>query len=63
MHKYQQDAERAREVLKFFKWAYENGDQMALALDYIPMPENVSKMVQTYWKQSLSDSVANPIWK
>lgn len=63
MHKYQQDAEGARDVLKFFKWAYESGDQMALELDYIPMPDNVSKLVQTYWKQNLSDSNANPIWK
>jgi phosphate transport system substrate-binding protein len=63
MHKFQQDPDQAREVLKFFKWSYENGDQMALALDYIPMPDNVSKMVQTYWKQGLSDSSGNPIWK
>lgn len=63
MHKFQQDADGARDVLKFFKWAYEKGDQMALELDYIPMPDNVSKLVQTYWKQNLSDSNANPIWK
>lgn len=63
MHKFQQDADKARDVLTFFKWAYENGDPMALALDYIPMPENVTKMVLTYWKQSMSDSSANPIWK
>lgn len=63
MHKYQQDADAARDALKFFKWAYENGDKMALELDYIPMPDNVSKLVQTYWKQNLSDSNANPIWK
>ena len=63
MHKFQQDTDSARDVLKFFKWAYESGDQMALALDYIPMPDNVSKMVQTYWKQGLSDSSGNLIWK
>jgi phosphate transport system substrate-binding protein len=63
MHKFQQDPDQAREVLKFFKWAYENGDQMALALDYIPMPDNVSKLAQTYWKENLSDTSARPIWK
>jgi phosphate transport system substrate-binding protein len=63
MHKFQQDPDGARDALKFFKWAYESGDKMALDLDYIPMPDNVSKLVQTYWKQNLSDSNANPIWK
>jgi phosphate transport system substrate-binding protein len=63
MHKFQQDADQGREVLKFFKWAYDNGDQMALALDYIPMPDNVSKLVQAYWKENLSDSSSRPIWK
>ena len=29
------------EALKFFAWAYENGDKMADELDYIPMPDNV----------------------
>lgn len=63
MQKFQQDADGVRDTLKFFKWAYDNGDKMALELDYIPMPDNVSKLVQTYWKQNLSDSNANPIWK
>jgi phosphate transport system substrate-binding protein len=51
MHKMQKNPETAREVLNFFKWAYENGDKMAQALDYIPMPDSVVKLVETEWKQ------------
>src|SRR5207302_1315246 len=38
MHKVQAQPQRAKEVLKFFDWAYKNGGQLAESLDYIPMP-------------------------
>ena len=41
MHKVQDKPENAREVLKFFDWAYKNGDKMADELDYVPMPDPV----------------------
>jgi phosphate transport system substrate-binding protein len=63
MHKMQNSPEQAAEVLKFFKWAYAKGDQMAMQLDYIPMPDNVVKLIETSWKQKLSDSSANAIYK
>jgi phosphate transport system substrate-binding protein len=51
MHKVQKNPEAGRQVLGFFKWAYANGDKMAEALDYIPMPDSVVKLVETQWKQ------------
>ena len=36
MHKDQADAGKAREILKFFDWSYENGNELAEALDFIP---------------------------
>jgi phosphate transport system substrate-binding protein len=39
------------EVLKFFKWAYANGDQAALGLDYVPLPDNAVQAIQGSWKQ------------
>ena len=51
MHKVQKNPERAAQVLDFFKWAYEHGDNMAEELDYIPMPENVVKLIYKEWKQ------------
>ena len=50
---YKQPADPAAtaDVLKFFKWAYANGDNMALALDYVPLPDNAVQTIQTSWKQ------------
>jgi phosphate transport system substrate-binding protein len=51
MHKMQKTPQRARQVLDFFKWAYEHGDGMAEKLDYIPMPDNVVRLIHADWKQ------------
>jgi phosphate transport system substrate-binding protein len=50
------------EALKFFDWAYANGDQMAVDLDYIPMPDNVVKLIHDYWKESIKGSTGTPIY-
>ena len=41
--------ERAKAVLKFFDWAYKNGGKMAKELDYVPLPDNVVKLVEKTW--------------
>jgi phosphate transport system substrate-binding protein len=43
--------ERAKKANVFFKWVFEKGDRFAQELDYIPMPENVKKMILEYWKE------------
>lgn len=63
IHKQAKDAGRTNEVLKFFDWAYAKGDQIALGLDYIPMPDNVVKLIQANWKESLKDSAGKPLRK
>lgn len=50
MHSSQADMKKAKEVLKFFDWAYKHGTQMATDLHYVPMPENVVGMVGEKWK-------------
>ncbi len=40
-------------ALKFFDWAYSNGDKAALDLDYVPMPQNVKTLVRQTWGQEL----------
>ena len=62
MHKSQVNAANAKIVLSFFNWAYTEGDKMALALDYIPMPENVVKLIQNAWKTQLKDVSGKAIW-
>lgn len=62
MHKSQANAENAKTVLKFFEWAYTEGDKMALGLDYIPMPDNVVKLVQNAWKAQIKDASGKALW-
>jgi phosphate transport system substrate-binding protein len=47
-------------VLEFFQWAYAHGDKMAQELDYIPMPDNVVKLIFKEWKQ-IKDANGKPI--
>jgi phosphate transport system substrate-binding protein len=37
-------------ALKFFKWAYENGDAQATSLDYVALPPNAVKAIEASWK-------------
>jgi phosphate transport system substrate-binding protein len=63
MHKVQANAARAKTSLAFFDWAYREGDKMAEALDYIPMPDSVVELVKAEWARSLKDANGNAIWK
>lgn len=41
---------RSREVLAFFRWALEDGQDTAASLDYLPLPPPVVQEVVTYWE-------------
>ena len=56
VYKQPADAAATGEALKFFAWAYKNGDKMAEELDYVPMPENVVKDVEKYWANEIKDA-------
>ena len=62
LHTTQAKPETGREVLKFFDWAYRNGQKMADELDYVPMPETVVKLVQGEWKKQLKDGSGKVIY-
>jgi phosphate transport system substrate-binding protein len=62
MHKVQDKPGNAKEVLKFFDWAYANGGKMALDLDYIPMPAKVVKLIQNAWKAQIKDAGGKAVW-
>jgi phosphate transport system substrate-binding protein len=49
MHVKQDKPANAAEVLKFFEWAYKNGDQMASDLDYVPLPDSVVSLIAKAW--------------
>lgn len=39
-----------KEVVKFFDWAFNKGDQKAIELHYVPLPDEVKAKVRDYWK-------------
>lgn len=49
MHTKQDKPASATEALKFFGWAYKNGDATAAALDYVPMPDSVVAAIEKSW--------------
>jgi len=53
IHKAQPDAAKAAAMLKYFKWCYEHGGEMAEKLDYVPLPKNVVEMVQATWAKEV----------
>ena len=50
MHKAPPDAKASADALKFFQWSFEKGDQLALGLDYVPLPDNAIKAIEASWK-------------
>ena len=53
MHKIQDNPAAAREVLKFFNYGYTEGDIMATSLDYVPLPNDVVKLIRNHWKTNM----------
>jgi phosphate transport system substrate-binding protein len=51
MHKAQDKPAQATASLKFFDWAFKNGDKVADDLDYVPMPDGVKAMVTKSWSE------------
>jgi phosphate transport system substrate-binding protein len=49
MHKVQDKPEQASATLKFFAWAYKNGDKTADEMDYVPMPASVKVAIEKSW--------------
>ena len=62
MHKNQSKPETAQSVLKFFDWAYHQGDKLAEQLDYVPMPAAVVKLVEETWKKEIRDAGGKAVW-
>jgi len=63
MHKKQDKPQSGEAVLKFFDWAYANGDKMAADLDYITMPDSVKKLIHAAWTKQIKDANGKKIWK
>jgi phosphate transport system substrate-binding protein len=55
------DPARSAAVMKFFDWAYKDGDAAATSLDYIPLPQAVRDAVRTAWHASIMSPDGKPI--
>jgi phosphate transport system substrate-binding protein len=51
MQKTQDKPENAKEVLKFFEWAFKNGGKTAEELDYVHLPTAVQALSRDEWKK------------
>ena len=51
MHKAQEKPAQGVSSLKFFEWAFVNGDKMADDLDYVPLPDSVKNLVRKQWAE------------
>ena len=60
VHKVQDKPAQGAATLKFFDWAYVNGDKAASELDYIVLPDAVKAMVRKEWA-SVKDGSGNAI--
>lgn len=60
MQKSQDKPANATAALKFFGWAYANGDKMADDLDYVPMPDSVIGAIEKSWAD-IKDTAGKPI--
>jgi len=60
MHKVQDKPAQAAAVLKFFAWAYQNGDKTADDLDYVPMPASVKSVISKSWS-GIKDASGKPV--
>lgn len=60
MYKTQDKPASASAALKFFDWAYSNGDAMAAELEYVALPANVKDLVRKQWGE-IKDASGKPV--
>lgn len=53
---------KAKAVLTFFDWAYRNGKDMALALHYVPLSDNLVQLIENAWKTQIKDTQNKSVW-
>ncbi|WP_434352825.1 phosphate ABC transporter substrate-binding protein PstS [Psychrobacter sp. HD31] len=51
VHTNPENPEQVAGALNFYNWAYDQGDQAALDLDYVPFPDEAVALFKDSWKQ------------
>jgi phosphate transport system substrate-binding protein len=60
MHTVQDKPAQATASLKFFDWAYANGDKAATDLDYVALPDSLKAMIHKQW-EAIKDAGGKPV--
>jgi phosphate transport system substrate-binding protein len=61
VHTTQDKPAQGKETLKFFDWAFKNGQPAAADLDYISLPDSVVAEIKTQWKSKVKDASGNAL--
>ncbi|MCA3219785.1 MAG: phosphate ABC transporter substrate-binding protein PstS [Burkholderiales bacterium] len=62
MHERQDKPQQAAASLRFFDWAFKNGDKSASDLDYVPLPESVENVIRQQWAR-IRDANGQPVYR
>jgi phosphate transport system substrate-binding protein len=53
---------KTRQVLAFFDWAYREGDDAAVGLDYAPLPKSLKALVRHQWATTIRNAAGQPLY-
>jgi phosphate transport system substrate-binding protein len=62
LHTTQDKPQNAVEVMKFFAWAFKNGQKAAEELDYVPLPATLVTLIEGAWKTQIKDASGKAVW-
>jgi phosphate transport system substrate-binding protein len=55
------DSARSANVIKFFDWAFANGNKLAEELEYIPLPKAVQDAIRAAWRAQIKGPDGRPV--
>ncbi len=62
LHVKQDRPQNAVEVMKFYDWAFKNGQKMAEELDYVPLPTSLVAQIEEAWRAQIKDGAGKSLW-
>jgi phosphate transport system substrate-binding protein len=62
LHTAQAKPQQGAAVMKFFDWSFANGAKLAADLDYVPLPDSLTKQIKSAWAAQVKDAGGKVIW-
>ena len=62
LHKAAAKPQQSIEVMKFFDWSFANGAKLAADLDYVPLPDALTKQIKGVWAAQVKDPSGKALW-